>query len=162
MKNQFSAGQYYEITDKWVVGLTGKVGYILGLDQDVGIADRFFLGGRSLRGFKTAGAGPRDRTTEDSLGGEWIYNGTVQLTFPLGLPSEFGVSGHLFSDLGSLGSVSPSNSNIQDTASVRASAGAGIGWVSPFGPINVDFGVPIVKESFDKTELLRINFGTRF
>lgn len=162
LKNQFSAGQYYEITDKWVVGLTGKVGHILGLDQDVGIADRFFLGGRSLRGFKTAGAGPRDRTTEDSLGGEWIYNGTVQLTFPLGLPSEFGVSGRLFSDLGSLGSVSPSNSNIQDTASVRASAGAGIGWISPFGPINVDFGVPIVKESFDKTELLRVNFGTRF
>ena len=32
----------------------------------------------------------------------------------------------------------------------------------PIGPVGVDFGVPVLKESFDKTELVRVNFGTRF
>tara|TARA_B100000315_G_scaffold194030_1_gene184626 strand:- start:4244 stop:6502 length:2259 start_codon:yes stop_codon:yes gene_type:complete len=162
LRNRLNAGQYHEIFDKWVVAVTGGVGHILGLGEDVEIADRFFLGGNTLRGFQTAGVGPRDKTTEDSLGGEWKYNGSVQLTFPLGLPTEFGVSGRLFTDFGSVGEVNPSNSNIQDTGSIRASAGAGLGWVSPFGPINMDFGFPIAKESFDQTELFRLNFGTRF
>jgi outer membrane protein insertion porin family len=96
------------------------------------------------------------------LGGEWKYNGSVQMIFPLELPAEFAISGRLFSDFGSVSEVNPSNSNIQDTGSIRASAGAGLGWVSPFGPINMDFGFPIVKESFDQTQLFRLNFGTRF
>ncbi|MBT5941107.1 MAG: outer membrane protein assembly factor BamA [Rhodospirillaceae bacterium] len=162
LKNQLRAGQYYEVTDKWVLGLNGRVGHILGLDQHVNIADRFFLGGTTLRGFKSAGAGPRDISTDDSLGGEWIYNGSLQLRFPLGLPAELGLSGRIFSDFGSLGQVNPSTSSIKDSGSIRASAGAGIGWVSPFGPMNIDFGFPLAKESYDKTELMRINFGTRF
>jgi len=162
LRNRLNAGQYYEVIDDWVLAVTGGVGHILGLGKDVEITDRFFLGGDSLRGFQTAGVGPRDKVTKDSLGGEWKYNGSVQMTFPLGLPTEFGVSGRLFTDFGSVGEVSPSNSNIQDTGSIRAAAGAGLGWVSPFGPINMDFGFPIVKESFDQTELFRLNFGTRF
>ncbi|WP_425458951.1 BamA/TamA family outer membrane protein [Elizabethkingia meningoseptica] len=35
-------------------------------------------------------------------------------------------------------------------------------WLSPFGPLGVDIGYPIIKEEFDETELLRVNFGTRF
>ncbi len=162
LKNQLSAGQYYEITNKWVVSLTGRVGHILGLDQDVAIADRFFLGGNTLRGFASGGAGPRDISSDDSLGGEWVYNGSLQLTFPLGLPDELRLSGRIFSDFGSVGDVNPSNSSIEDSGSIRATAGAGVGWVSPFGPMNIDFGFPIAKESYDKTETMRINFGTRF
>ncbi len=30
------------------------------------------------------------------------------------------------------------------------------------GPIAVDLGFPVVKQSFDKTQLFRFNFGTRF
>ena len=84
------------------------------------------------------------------------------MTFPLGLPNELGISGRVFSDFGSLGSVSPSNANIQDSGKVRLSVGSGLGWQSPFGPINVDFGFPLIKESYDKTERFRLNFGTRF
>ena len=40
--------------------------------------------------------------------------------------------------------------------------GTGITWLSPFGPLGVDIGYPIIKEDFDETELLRVNFGTRF
>ena len=35
-------------------------------------------------------------------------------------------------------------------------------WDSPLGPVGMDAGFPILKESFDKTELFQITFGTRF
>jgi outer membrane protein insertion porin family len=147
---------------QYTLSLNGRVGYIVGLGEEVNIGDRFFLGGDSLRGFKSAGAGPRDLATGDSLGGEWIYNGSVELKVPVGLPEELGITGRVFSDFGSAGGVNPSNPTVSDDASVRVSAGFGVGWASPFGPIAVDLGVPLVKESFDKREIIRVNFGTRF
>jgi outer membrane protein insertion porin family len=45
---------------------------------------------------------------------------------------------------------------------LRASLGTGVSWKSPFGPIRVDFAVPVVKESFDESEFFRVSFGTRF
>ncbi len=161
-RNQLKAAHYNELATNYIFSLGGQVGHILGISQDVKIPDRFVLGGKNLRGFANVGAGPRDIVTDDSLGGEWIYFGSTQLEFPLGLPNELGISGRLFSDFGSLGSVNPSNSNIKDTGNVRVSAGAGLGWISPFGPINVDLGWALKKESYDKTELFRFNFGTRF
>ena len=162
LKNVVQAAQFYSPAKDWVLSLTGRTGYIYGLGEDVQISDRFFLGGEGLRGFATAGAGPRDRLTKDALGGEWIYNASLQLQLPLGLPDELGVSGRLFTDMGSLGSINPSNSDVSDTGNLRASAGMGFGWVSPFGPVNVDFGVPLLKDSVDIKETIRLNFGTRF
>jgi outer membrane protein insertion porin family len=91
-----------------------------------------------------------------------MYTGTLQLSFPLGLPAELGVLGRVFSDFGSSGSLEPDNADVQDTASVRVTAGIGITWVSPFGPLGVDAGIPLVKEDFDDEELIRVNFGARF
>lgn len=162
MRNSFGAGKYYSIMDEVTFELTGDVGHIFGLGKDVGLLDRFYIGGDDLRGFASSGAGPRDSSTEDALGGEWKYTGTAQLNFPLGLPAEVGINGNLFSDIGSAGKLSDTGSAIQDTSAVRLSVGAGISWVSPFGPIGIDFGVPLMKESFDQLENLRLNFGTRF
>jgi len=38
----------------------------------------------------------------------------------------------------------------------------GVSWRSPFGPIRVDLAQAVVKENFDKEELFRFSFGTRF
>lgn len=162
LKNTVEAAQYYSPAKDWVLSLTGRAGYIYGLGEDVQISDRFFLGGEGLRGFATAGVGPRDTLTDDALGGEWMYNTSLQMQLPLGLPKEFGVTGRVFTDMGSIGSINPSNSNVADTGNVRASIGAGFGWISPFGPVNVDFGVPLLKDSTDIKETMRLNFGTRF
>ncbi len=162
LRSALTGNQYFPLTPRYTLSLNGRVGYIMGLGEDVNIGDRFFLGGDSLRGFKSAGAGPRDLATMDSLGGEWIYNGSVELKVPLGLPDELGISGRFFSDFGSAGGVSPSNPTVSDEGSMRVSAGFGVGWASPFGPIAVDLGVPLVKETFDKKEIIRVNFGTRF
>ena len=162
LRNSLAVKQFFPISKELVFSLGGKAGHIYGIGQDVKINNRFFLGGDSLRGFASSGVGPRDRVTDDALGGEWTYSGTAQLRFPLGLPEELGITGRVFSDFGSLGTVNPTSTNVIDTSNLRASIGAGVGWVSPFGPINVDFGFPVMSDSDDIKEAIRINFGTRF
>lgn len=163
IRTRVSSGYYYPVSaPDWVLSVAGEVGHIQGLGKDVAIQDRFFIGGDTLRGFETGGIGPRDVDTGDSLGGNTFAVGSVSLQFPLGLPQELGVAGRVFTDFGTLFNLDQSGSEIVDKSSLRASIGTGVSWRSPFGPIRVDFAVPVVKESFDETELFRVSFGTRF
>jgi outer membrane protein insertion porin family len=161
-RNKISAQRYFPIHDQVVLSFRGGIGHILGLGEDVNLNDRFFIGGDNLRGFSTSGVGPRDSSTKDALGGEWMYHATSQVNFPIGLPDELGLSGKLFTDLGSTGQLSKSGTSVNDTGIPRLSVGAGLDWSSPFGPIGIDLGFPVVKESFDQEEMVRVNFGTRF
>jgi outer membrane protein insertion porin family len=51
---------------------------------------------------------------------------------------------------------------IEDSASLRVSAGVGIIWKSPFGPIGIDVALPVLKEDFDLTQLINFSVGTTF
>lgn len=162
IRNQIFGDYYVPITDDVIFNIGGEVGHILALQDDVALVDRFFVGGSDLRGFAPAGIGPRDRSTEDALGGEFMYTGTVQVTFPLGLPDDFDLNGRLFTDVGSLSQLEPNDGTTQDTGSLRVGSGVGVSWISPFGPIGLDVSQAVVKESFDDTETVRFNFGTQF
>jgi outer membrane protein insertion porin family len=146
-----------------ILDVLGEIGAIGGWgDESVEINERFYLGGNTLRGFERAGVGPRDSATDDSLGGNFFYRGSAELKFPIGLPEELGVAGHAFSDFGSLYDLDETGANIQDESSLRMSAGVGVSWRSPLGPVRVDFAQPILDEDFDKDEIFRFSFGTRF
>lgn len=164
VRTRIGGGYYLPLTDddSWVLATTAEVGYIVGLGEDVSLADRFFLGGDTFRGFETAGIGPRDITTSDALGGQRYVRGSVEMTFPLGLPEEFGLKGHAFTDVGTLSDADISSPKVVDENSIRLSAGAGVSWRSPLGPIRVDLAFPILKESYDQTQYFRFSFGTRF
>ncbi len=153
---------YYQIANGWVVTVGGEVGHIQGLGKDIRINDRFFLGGDNLRGFEVSGVGPRESGTSDALGGKTMATGTAELGFPLGLPEELGFSGAVFTDIGTLINPEDSGSNVFDVSTPRVSAGIGLKWRSPFGPVRLDLALPIQKEDFDKEEIVRFNFGTRF
>lgn len=163
LRNRLGAGYYLPLFDEsWVLSTTGEIGYIFGLGKEVSLSDRFFIGGDTLRGFNTAGIGPRDLTTGDALGGQRYARGSVEMSFPVGLPEEFGLKGHAFTDFGTLGKVDINDPNVADKESIRVSVGTGVSWRSPFGPIRLDFAVPIRKETYDKKEIFRFSFGTRF
>ncbi|QNT71393.1 outer membrane protein assembly factor BamA [Defluviicoccus vanus] len=164
MRNRIETDYYYPVAENWVLSLSGNGGIINGLGEDVKLLDRFFIGGNEVRGFKIDGIGPRDRSTNDALGGEYFYAGSVQLAFPLGFPEEFRIKGRVFNDVGSSWKLQENDPNhlIEDSSSLRASAGFGMTWVSPFGPLGVDIGYAYLKENYDRTELFRLNFGTRF
>ena len=110
------------------------------------------------------GVGPRDANTTDALGGQYYYTGTAELSFPLGLPKEIGILGKAFFDVGSLWGVlgNTNNATVLDSQLIRAAGGVGIQWISPFGPIRIDYAIPVQKEYWDKTENFRFSFGTRF
>jgi outer membrane protein insertion porin family len=163
LKHDLKASYYYPITAKWRTSFIASTGYIFGMGgRDVRINDRFFVGGDDLRGFRNAGIGPRDTATRDALGGNAYYTGTAELKFPLGLPDELGVSGAVFSDVGSLWKIDNSSVGVSQHNAIRASAGVGILWTSPFGPIRVDFAHAFAKQDEDMTETMRFSFGTRF
>jgi len=161
-RTRVRAGVFYSLADEYVVSLTGEAGYIVGLGQDVRIQHRFFLGGENLRGFETAGVGPRDTSTDDALGGNQYFAGSVEMRFPTGLPKELGIRGSIFTDFGALTKVDDKGPDIADSGLVRVTVGVGMLWRSPFGPIRVSLAKPVVKEDYDKDELFRFTFGTRF
>ncbi len=157
--------QYYTpLTDSIVLSFLGEVGAIGSYaDEDVQINERFYLGGTTLRGFEQAGVGPRDTTTDDSLGGNYFYRGSVEASLPVGLPEELGVKGHIFTDFGSLFEPGDeTGTEIADSGSIRAAAGVGLSWRSPFGPIRFDLAQPYVSEDEDQEEIFRFSFGTQF
>lgn len=165
LRTRIEGGYYYPLDreNEWVLSTRASTGYIFGIGDDTRISQRFFTGGANLRGFESAGVGPRDIASGDALGGKTYYTGSVQMDFPLGLPSEFALKGRVFSDFGSSEGVDGARpGEIYDEGSLRGSVGVGIGWESPFGPIGVDLSQAVLKEDYDKEEVFRLNFGTRF
>lgn len=157
----------------YVMVLAAGGGYLTPWNgSDTRIVDRFFLGGENLRGFALGGAGPRDVSTNDSLGGQVMWTSSAEFRFPLPVPAELGFIGRAFVDVGSLTGL-PDNVNnagcpsyypncLRDDASPRVGAGVGVSWRSPIGLINIDIAQAIVKKSYDETQVFRLGFGTRF
>ena len=126
----------------------------------------------SIRGFETAGIGPRDSVTTDALGGKIYVAGTAEVQFPVPLlPPELGFSGAVFADAGTLfdtdfttfdlsGGAGPPF--VLDDSSIRSSVGGSILWDSPLGPLRADFAYALTKESYDKTQFFRFGGGRRF
>lgn len=162
LRNEFEFKYFYPITDEVVGNLSTTDGYIYGIGQPIRLNDRFFKGGKTFRGFQTAGVGPRDAFTDDALGGTLYYIATAQLTFPLGLPNEFGILGNLFTDAGAVTRPEDKGFGVDNSSSPRVAAGFGVAWDSPFGPIRLDFARAFVKQDFDKTESFRFDVGTKF
>jgi outer membrane protein insertion porin family len=180
VKLQGEARFYYPITEK--ITFVGRVagGHIAGWGgEEVRLLDAFYKGGETIRGFDRLGIGARDLNTQDSLGGETYYVGTAEVRFPLPLiPDEIGLSGAVFVDAGSLFGISnsikalngtpdptlPGNpiTRISDGGGLRVSAGFGILWNSPLGPLRADLGWALMKEDFDKEQVFRFGASTRF
>ena len=174
LRNRASAKGYMPIYRDSIVGsLEVEGGAILGFGgYDVKTTDRFYLGGDSFRGFEPGGIGPRE--SGDALGGNYFAMARAEVTFPLGLPEEYGVSGGIFADAGTLWDVdrpsvtytksdgTSATATVDDGLKFRASVGASLFWSSPFGPIRLNFATPIVKEDYDEPEYFRLTAGTRF
>ncbi|WP_291842535.1 outer membrane protein assembly factor BamA [Maricaulis sp.] len=163
-----------------VASFTMNGGFVLPWGGDsVRINDRFFKGGNSFRGFEVAGIGPRavSRDTNtgelirgDALGGRLYAVGALEVSFPLGLPEQYGVRGSLFTEFGTLGMLDSADQVDEGTNAVftvddlalRASAGLSIFWDSPFGPVRFDFAQAFIREDYDRAEFFRFSTRTGF
>ncbi|WP_442920421.1 outer membrane protein assembly factor BamA [Marinovum sp. 1_MG-2023] len=132
------------------------------------VIDRFRLGSSRMRGFEPGGIGPRERGAggvNDSLGGNYFAVARFEAEFPLGLPEEYGLSGGVFYDVGSLwglDNTSTSNSVFYDEASARHVIGASIFWTTAIGPLRFNFTKALQKEEHDKDRLFEFTIATQF
>ncbi len=166
--------------DAVVLKLEANAGHMMSFDGDrIPLQDRYFKGADTFRGFARSGIGPHQRgndRTNDSIGGTTYAIGTVEMSFPLGIPEEWGIEGVVFSDFGTVFGapektqaamtgncrLRKANCTVFDTPELRASIGAGIVWQSPFGPLRFEGAYPLMKASYDDTEWFRFSVGTRF
>ncbi len=151
--------------DEVIASVEAEAGGIVAFNDGVRVTDRFFLGGDAFRGFAFGGVGPRDIASDDSLGGNYSEVLRTDVSFPLGLPEELGFYGGLFADVGTVWHLDRTRAQgvvIDDSANLRASVGASIFWDSTFGPLRLNFAVPLKKERGDDTEFFRFTVGTRF
>jgi outer membrane protein insertion porin family len=135
--------------------------------KDVPLLNRFFGGPTLVRGFAPNGIGPRDLTpgsTMDNIGGTafWGTSAEAQTSIPY-LPSDFALKFAVFADAGSVwGGNVPALSQsftVGNAGVMRSSVGAGLIWGSPFGPIRVDYAMPITKTGYDVTQRMSFSAG---
>jgi outer membrane protein insertion porin family len=134
-------------------------------DGESRITDRYFLGSRIMRGFEPGGIGPRDAAEGDALGGNYFAVARLEAEFPLGLPEEYGISGGVFLDHGSVWDIgrdfAPGEVEYNDFTP-RTVAGVSIFWTTPIGPLRFNFSEPIDVQPEDKTQGFDLTISTEF
>ncbi|MER8422733.1 outer membrane protein assembly factor BamA [Mesorhizobium sp. M0622] len=152
-----------------LVGLiSGGAGHVQGYGSgDLRVFDHFQSSERMIRGFEYGGIGPVALdNSNDHLGGTTYFNASAEAQFPLPvIPESFGLRGAVFADAATLyGSKIASNLVNQSTTGMewRASVGVGLMWASPFGPIRIDYAIPVKKEKTDDVQEFNFGISTRF
>ena len=157
------------LDDRWQLKTSVEFGLIETIGGDyVPRVYRYFLGGESLRGFDIAGVGSRNWAFSSySLGGMWKVNGSTQLNFPIFIPDEYQIKGFVFTDYGILGKPPAredtylGRDNYIDQE-LRTSAGFGIYWNTPMGPMNFSWGWPLKMNEHDRERRFLLSFETQF
>ena len=180
---------YYEVLPDVVGVIKLQGGNVAGWgSKDLRMLDHFQMGPNLVRGFASAGFGPRDLTpgtTNDSLGGTMFWGTSVEFQTPLFfLPKDIGIKLATFADAGSVwGYKGPTTYNqsgtpenlevgLGDASMIRASVGMGLIWDSPLGPLRFDLAYPLKKycatsvtgggQVCDRTQIFRFGGGTKF
>lgn len=165
----YGKARYFQtLSDEWdlIGSLSVGAGYVTPTGDNLNVYDQFTIGGREIRGFESNGLGPRDRATGDGLGGTTYFTASAEASFPLPIiPQDVGFRGAIFADAGTLfgNEVDNGGRTLDGTDyALRASVGASVIWASPFGPLRVDYAVPVAKEDFDREQRFRFGISNQF
>jgi outer membrane protein insertion porin family len=141
--------------------LSGRVtaGYILGWANDpVPLNDRYFMGGpNSVRSFRPFDISPTDNTGT-KIGGNSMFLASIEYTVPL----FFGIRVAAFADAGNTWGPDISQGTKFDLTDLKYAVGAGFRWVSPFGPIRVDYGINPARKSGERFGTIQFSVGSAF
>lgn len=133
-----------------------------------------FAGGiGSVRGYEGASLGPRDVLTGDYLGGNTKIVGNIQLYLPFpGTQNDRSLRWFLFADAGKVGVTggdmkctagNPSYGGVvDDPCGWRYSAGVGLSWQSPIGPLQISYAYPLKSKEGDKKQRFQFQIGASF
>ena len=127
--------------------------------KDVRISKRAFLSQNKLRGFESGKIGPVDNG--DFIGGNYLGAISFSATLPKLIPSFQNSDISIFLDTANVWGVDYS-STINDSSKIRSSTGVLLDVLTPVGPMNFSWALPITKKQTDVTEFFRFNIGTTF
>jgi outer membrane protein insertion porin family len=182
LKTSATAATYTPMFDGGMIAtLQARTNYLTGYGGSfVPFEERLFDGGDTFRGFALAGVGPRDivaPSNTGALGGTVDAIGTAQVRFPALVPESYGLNLGLFTDFGTLGRLdnltpgtrvctgaqySGVGTCVKDNLAFRASAGISVQWKSPFGPVQIDLGLPYIKTSYDRPQIIHFSTATGY
>ncbi|MBV8634431.1 MAG: outer membrane protein assembly factor BamA, partial [Burkholderiaceae bacterium] len=153
--------QYYRPIASWItLALNGEFDYGRGLNgKPFPVFKNFYAGGiGSVRGYMTSTLGPLD-VNGDPLGGasRLIMNGELHFPFP-GSSKDSGLQWFTFVDGGN---VFADRQRIE-FSQLRYSAGVGISWISPVGPLKLSYANPLNAQPTDQKERFQFQIGTGF
>ena len=132
------------------------------------INEKLYLGGiRNLRGFESRTVAPKVKVSNGQwyeTGGTISFNSSAELSFPL--IERVKMRGVLFFDYGVIEGKHKAEKRAGyeyiDGRISRYSAGVGIEWVTPMGPLQLIFAKPLKKQDGDDTSTFEFTIGQRF
>jgi outer membrane protein insertion porin family len=158
--NTFSLSKYKLLSEDVVTASKIFLSSINGLnDEDVRLNERKFLSTRRLRGFERGKVGPVDG--DDHIGGNYAAALNFEASFPNLLPDSSKAEFATFLDIGNVWGVDY-DKNLDETNTLRSSAGVSLGWNSPVGPMSFILSTNLKKADTDETESFTFNLGTTF
>lgn len=118
----------------------------------------------SVRGYSTNSLGPRDLLTGTYLGGSKRVVGNVQFYLPFpGTQQDRTLRWFLFADGGQVfGTDGYGNDTAMNMSQLRYSAGIGLTWISPLGPLQLSYAKPLNAQETDNTQVFQFQIGTGF
>ncbi|MDB5902447.1 MAG: surface antigen [Betaproteobacteria bacterium] len=157
-KAQYQYQRYQPLTRDYTLMLNGEIGYGAGYNDTSTLPffKNFYLGGvNSLRGFRVFTVGPKD-IQGNPRGGSHKLLGNAEFLFPFpGLQGERSVRMSAFMDTGMTGENYSLNQ-------MRVSAGLGVLWVSPMGPLKISVAAPVRSQPDDRKQIFQFTFGGAF
>jgi len=145
---------YWRIYKNLIYALDASGGLMPYDADEVGISERFFMGGNAdLRGFKYRGAGPMDEGEDDvATGGSLKLLARNEIRFPLYEQ----LRGLVFLDVGTIDDEFPG------LGEPRVSAGIGFRFNVKVFYIAIDFAHAFIKEDDDQTRFIHFHLGSLF
>lgn len=143
-----------------VLAVNGEIDYGKGIgNRPYPVFKNFYAGGiGSVRGYEGSSLGPL-AANGDPLGGtsRLIANAELQIPFP-GSGADRSLRWFTFVDAGN---VFGEGQKIK-VSELRYSAGLGVSWISPIGPLKLSYGKPLNAKETDRVQKFQFQLGTGF
>lgn len=160
LRTNLQAQQYFPLSPRYTLGLNAEIGIGKGLGgRPYPIFKNFYGGGLgTVRAFDQGSLGPVD-VTGAYIGGTRRFNVNAELYLPIaGTGNDRTLRWFTYLDTGNVWGES------EDITidSLRASAGIGLSWISPVGPLKLSYGTPVRSKPGDRIQRLQFQIGTAF
>ncbi|WP_311220620.1 MULTISPECIES: outer membrane protein assembly factor BamA [unclassified Acidovorax] len=160
VRANYQVQQYVPLNKQFTAAFNGELGWGTGMNgRPFPVFKNYYSGGLgSVRGFDQGTLGPRD-VTGASLGGPKKVTLNAELIAPFpGAGNDRTLRVFTFVDAGN---VYGENDKVE-LADMRVSAGLGLSWISPLGPLRIAFAQPVRKFAGDRIQKLQFQIGTSF